>query len=189
MPRSVMLCSVEPVTLADLEPGLDAVAASPGERGLVELIVRRPAVDEREVLDEATLDVVDGLVGDSWRARGGAGGPNPGTQLTLMNSRTAALVAGPSERWPLAGDQLYVDFDLSEESLPPGTRLQVGDALVEVSAEPHRGCGKFAARFGVDALKLVNSTAGRALNLRGVNARVVEGGRVRAGDPITRVPV
>jgi len=176
---------VEPVALPDLELGLDHVADSPTDRGVVELIVRRPAVDEREVVEEATLDLVAGLEGDTWRARSEAKGEvNMETQLTLMNSRAAALVAGPRERWPIAGDQLYVDFDLSVSSLPPGTRVRVGGALVEITPEPHRGCGKFSARFGVDALKFVNSKVGRELNLRGVNARVVEPGRVRTGDEI-----
>jgi MOSC domain-containing protein YiiM len=106
----------------------------------------------------------------------------------VMNARSAALVAGARERWSLAGDQLYVDFGLGYGDLPPGTRLAVGSAVIEITAEPHRGCGKFAARFGVDALKFVNSAVGRELNLRGVNARIVEGGVVRAGDSIRRAP-
>jgi MOSC domain-containing protein YiiM len=105
-------------------------------------------------------------------------------QITLMNARVAALVAGDPERRQLAGDQLFVDFDLSVANLPPGTRLSVGSATLEVSDQPHLGCGKFAARFGVDALKFVNSAVGRELNLRGVNARVVAGGPIRTGDPI-----
>ena len=91
-----------------------------------------------------------------------------------MNARAAALVAGDRERWPLAGDQLYVDLDLSGENLPPGTRLAIGSAVVEVTDEPHTGCKKFSARFGLDALEFVNSPEGRALNLRGINTRVVE---------------
>ncbi len=99
-----------------------------------------------------------------------------------MNARAASLVAGDPERRALAGDQLYVDLDLSERNVPPGTRLRVGSALLEVTALPHRGCGKFTARFGVDAAKFVNSAVGRELNLRGINARVLEGGTVRVGD-------
>ena len=167
-----------------LEKGLDEIRRSPTDAGTVELIVRRPAVDEREVLGEAELDPVEGLRGDRWRA---PRGDDPGrfdTQLTLMNARVAALVAGPRERWPQAGDQLYVDLDLSVDNLPPGTRLSVGSAVIEISAEPHRGCGKFSRRFGLDALKFVNSRVGRELNLRGVNARVVTGGTVRSGDAL-----
>jgi MOSC domain-containing protein YiiM len=107
--------------------------------------------------------------------------------LTLMNVRAAAAVAGPIERWAITGDQLFVDIDLSVENVPPGSRLTVGDALIEITAVPHRGCGKFTAAFGVDATKFVNSTVGRELNLRGVNARVVSGGAVRAGDAILKL--
>jgi MOSC domain-containing protein YiiM len=156
---------------------IDDVRRSPREAGTVELIVRRPAEDEREVLAEAQLDLVAGLVGDY-------GTHGPDTQLTLMNARSAAMIAGARERWPPAGDQLYVDLDLSEANLPPGSRLSVGTAVLEITAEPHLGCGKFARRFGVDALKLVNSAVGRELRLRGVNARIIAGGVVRPGDEI-----
>jgi hypothetical protein len=167
---------------------VDDVRSSPRDRGRVELITRRPEVDVREVVDEATLDPERGLVGDNWETKPSlaTGAPNPLAQLTLMNARATALVAGERERWPLAGDQLYVDLDLSYENLPPGTRLSVGEAVIEVTGEPHLGCGKFAARFGVDALKLVNSAVGRELNLRGVNARVISGGTVRTGDAIAK---
>ena len=161
------------------------VRRSPADDGTVELIVRRPAEGEREVLAEAALDEDLGLVGDGWHARGT---PHPDRQLTLMNARSAALVAGSRERWPLAGDQLFVDLALGEANLPPGTRLAVGSAVIEVTAEPHRGCGKFSRRFGVDAMKFVNSAAGRELNLRGINARVVRAGTVRTGDAIRRDP-
>jgi len=103
-----------------------------------------------------------------------------------MNARAAALVAGSRERWPLAGDQLYVDLDLGLANLPPGTRLYVGSAVIQVTAEPHRGCGKFSRRFGVDAMRWVNSAVGRELNLRGINARIVRPGTVRPGDPIRK---
>jgi len=164
-----------------LEDDVAEVRRSPADGGTVELIVCRPAEGERQVLTEAALDEDRGLIGDGWHVRGT---PHPGRQLTLMNARAAALVAGPRERWPLAGDQLYVDLDLGEGNLPPGTRLRIGSAEVEVTAEPHRGCGKFSRRFGVDAMKWVNSPVGRELNLRGINARVVRAGTVRTGDPI-----
>jgi hypothetical protein len=177
--------------LDTLMAGVEEIRRSPSERGRVELIVRRPAVDEREVMADATLDCTDGLVGDTWRQRGSRstddGSSHPGMQVTLMNSRAAALVAVSDDRWQLAGDQLYVDFDLSEANLPPGTRLAVGSAVLEVSEKPHRGCAKFAARFGADAVRFVNSDVGRELNLRGLNARVVDGGTVRHGDPIEKL--
>ena len=177
--------------MATLEAGLDAVRAAPADRGKVELIVRRPEVDAREVVEEATLDADGGLVGDNWHVKPSlkTGAPNPEAQLTVMNARVTALVAGDErERWALAGDQLYVDLDLSYRNLPPGTRLRIGnEAVIEVTDEPHRGCGKFSSRFGVDALKFVNSAVGRELNMRGINTRIVTGGMVRTGDPVTKL--
>ena len=168
----------------ELEAGLAHVRASPSDGGLLEMLVRRPRTDEREVLEVGTLDVEAGLVGDKWRnsGRGKDSAEHLDRQLTLMNARVAALVAGSRERWPLAGDQLYVDLDLSHDNLPPGTRLTVGEAVVEVTALPHTGCRKFSARFGADAIRFVNSKQGRRLNLRGINARVVESGIIRVGD-------
>ena len=173
-----------------LEAGLDAVRAAPPDTGRVELIVRRPEVDARELIEEATLDPEDGLVGDNWHVKPSlkTGAPNPEAQLTVMNARVTGLVAGEDrERWALAGDQLYVDLDLSYRNVPPGTRLRVGEAVIEVTDEPHRGCGKFSSRFGVEALKFVNSAVGRELNMRGINTRIVTGGVVRTGDAVTKV--
>jgi hypothetical protein len=185
-----MLFLVQHVPLTDLNDEAADVRSSPKDHGKVELIARRPVEEEREVLAEAELDPVEGLVGDCWRRRGSRatedGSAHPDMQLTLMNARAASLVAGPVDRWPLAGDQLYVDLDLSGENLPPGTRLEVGTAVIEVTAVPHTGCGKFARRFGIDALKFVNSAVGRELNARGINTRIVSGGTVRKGDPIRK---
>jgi hypothetical protein len=182
---------VNHATITELEEALPWLRESPRDGGTVELIVRRPAIEEREVLEEAHLDPVDGLVGDNWSTRGSKSTPDgsahPDAQLTLTNSRIVSLIAGPAERWALAGDQLYVDFDLSEENLPPGTRLQVGAATIEITDKPHTGCGKFVKRFGVEALKFVNSPVGREMHLRGIYARVVESGVVRRGDVIQRL--
>jgi MOSC domain-containing protein YiiM len=104
-----------------------------------------------------------------------------------MNARVIALLAGEQERWSLAGDQLYVDLDLSNENLPPGTRLAIGGALVEVTALPHTGCQKFKARFGRDALVFVNSARGKQLHLRGINARVIQPGKICVGDVVKKV--
>jgi hypothetical protein len=179
------------LTTAELEQGLDRILEAPVDRGTVELLVRRPAVDEREVLEMATLDVVRGLVGDSWTERPSRhtadGGPHPDMQLNVMSARAAGLIAGPRGRWPLAGDQLYVDLALGAENLPPGTRLALGSAVIEVTAEPHTGCKKFADRFGMDAARFVNSPVGRELCLRGICARVVTTGSVSLGDEITVV--
>jgi len=169
----------------DLEAGLPVILAAPAREGTVELVVRRPAEGEREVLEEGVLDVHEGLVGDDWIRRGGS--PNPGMQLTLMNSRVIELVSGSRERWPLAGDQLYVDLDLSPDNLPPGTRLAVGSAIVEVTEVPHTGCAKFTERFGPAAIRFVNGKSGRALRLRGMYVRVLEGGTVKPGDAIRKV--
>jgi MOSC domain-containing protein YiiM len=178
--------------LTGLEESLDHIRKAPADNGTVELIVRRPAVDEREVVTEAWLDVSDGLEGDTWRARGSSrtpdGGPNPEAQLTLMSSRTASAIAGARQRWPLAGDQLYVDLDISRANLPPGSRVQIGSAVIEFSETPHTGCAKFSGRFGVDALRFVNTEEGRDLRLRGANCRVVVAGQVRNGDPIRKLP-
>ncbi len=175
-----------------LASGLDYIRASPAMEGTLELIVRRPAVDVREVLDEGALDLVVGLTGDTWSVRASTstpdGSPHPDAQVTLMNARTAALVAGQRERWALAGDQLYVDLDLSDANLPAGTRLAIGGTVIEVTAKPHRGCAKFAARFGPDALRFVNTGPGRVLNLRGRNARVIVPGRIRRGEIVRRLP-
>jgi hypothetical protein len=168
---------------------MDHVRAAPADTGTVALIVRRPERTVREILDEAELDPAQGMVGDCWvrspSKRTLDGSPNPEQMLTLMNVRAIEALA-EREHWPLAGDQLYVDFDLSDASLPPGTRLAIGNALVVISAVPHTGCAKFTARFGSDATKWVNSDAGLALRLRGVNARILERGTVRVGDSLRR---
>jgi len=180
------------LTLTQLEAGLPEVAGSPQDQGLLELIVRRPADDEREVLDEGRLDTDDGLVGDNWRQRGSRrmpdGRAHPDRQITLMNSRVAALVAQDRIRWPLAGDQLFVDLDLGPDNLPVGTKLAVGDsAVLEVTAEAHTGCHKFADRFGVDALAFVNSPEGRARHRRGIYARVLRAGEIRRGQTVRKL--
>jgi hypothetical protein len=183
---------VEHLSTAALQAGLGHVRESPRDAGIVELIVRRPAVGQREVLALATLDVEAGLAGDSWPQRPSSrtadGSPHPDMQVTVMNSRAALLVAQDPDRRMLAGDQFYVDLDLSPVNLPAGTRLAVGSAVIEVTGQPHLGCVKFAARFGHDAWRFVNSRAGRELRLRGLNARVVSPGTVRPGDMIRKLP-
>lgn len=166
---------------------LEHIRAAPPDEGRVELIVRRPAHDERELLDEGQLDPELGLVGDRWAGRDVASTPAYlASQLTVMSTRVLAVIEPDRSRWPLAGDQLYVDLDLSEDNLPAGTRLAVGSAVIEVSETPHTGCAKFSSRFGGDALRWINSTVGRAHRMRGLNARIVQGGTVRVGDAIRK---
>jgi hypothetical protein len=183
---------VEHLSTAALEAGLDHVRDSPSDGGTVELIVCRPAVNERVVLDEGMLVADAGLAGDSWQARGSKrtadGSAHPDMQLTVMNARAALLVARDPGRRQLAGDQLYADLDIGVANLPPGTRLGLGSAVIEVTGRPHLGCVKFAARFGQDALRFVNSRTGRALRLRGLNTRIVVSGTVRPGDVIRKLP-
>jgi hypothetical protein len=175
----------------ELEAGLGHIRRSPLDNGTLQMIVARPAVDKREVLGEGRLDFVDGLMGDTWRARGNTsrqdGSADPEAQLTVMSSRLATLVAGTQDHGGLAGDQLYVDFDLSAKNLPAGSRLQIGGAIIEITAKPHRGCAKFAARFGNEALRFVNTGEGLVLNLRGRNAKVVIPGAIRRGDAVRRI--
>lgn len=191
MPQQLNML-VTHLTMAQLEAGLDVIRQSPTDAGELQLIVRRPRVNQREVLDEAQLDTVEGLVGDTWRFRGSSRmpdktSPHPDMQINIMNARAVALVAQDRARWALAGDQLFVDLDLGVKNLPAGTRLTVGGAILEVTPQPHTGCGKFVERFGLDAMKFVNSPVGRELCLRGINARVVQSGTIRRGDTVTKI--
>ena len=182
--------AVKHLTIAELEEGLGTIRQAPQTEGVLEMIVRRPDVGVREMIDEGRLDPAEGLVGDNWkdrtRARSRDRLPNPDTQLNIMSARVIALLAQEKARWPLAGDQLFVDLDLSAANVPPGTRLAIGSAVVEVSEEPHTGCGKFVSRFGIDATQFVNSALGRELQLRGINARVVQSGTIRVGDVVRK---
>lgn len=186
-----MISEITHLTMAELEAGLDHIRQSPKDEGVLQLIVRRPRVDERQVLSEGELHPSEGLVGDSWITRGSSrtsdGSSHPDMQLNIMNARVVALVAGDKDRWQLAGDQLYIDMDLSDENLPAGSRLALGSAVIEVSPQPHTGCQKFVSRFGRDAMKFVNSPLWKELHLRGINAKVVQPGMIRVGDVVTKI--
>jgi len=176
----------------ELDAGLETIRQSPKDDGRLEMIVARPAVNQRTVLETAELDLETGLRGDSWLTRGGSdtadGSADPDTQINIMNARAIALVAQSRDRWPLAGDQLFLDLDLSDDNLPPGTRLELGTAILEITAAPHLGCRKFSSRYGTDATKFVNSEIGKRLHLRGLNAKVVRPGTIRVGDRARKVP-
>src|SRR5437763_11464965 len=174
------------LSMAQLQAGLDAIRESPADRGTLRMIVRRPQVGVREVIEVGELDPTEGLLGDTWKARSSRrttdGSPHPDMQLNIINARAIALIAQSNDRWPLAGDQLFLDLDLSDRNLPPWTKLKIGAAIIAVTDQPHTGCAKFVQRFGADAAAFVNSSLGRELNLRGINARVVSAGTIRVGD-------
>lgn len=185
------MLNVQYLSMIELEAGMEHIRQSPKDQGTLQMIVRRPSVDEREVLHKGELNTAEGLAGDTWKVRMSVhskdGLANPNKQITIMNARTIALLAQSEEHWPLAGDQLYVDMDLSDDNLPPGTQLAIGSAILEVSPDPHTGCQKFSSRFGVEALKFVNSPEGKQLHLRGINTKVIQAGTIRVGDAIWKV--
>ena len=175
-----------------LELGLDFIRQSPKDSAKLDLIVRRPAENKREVLQEADLDLRLGLLGDTWHLRSSSrtadGSAHPEMQLNIMNSRVIDLLTrGDKERWQLAGDQLFIDMDLSKENVPAGTKLSIGSAIIEVTAQPHTGCDKFVERFGLEAMKFVNSKLGKELCLRGINAKVIRAGKIRLADTVQKL--
>ena len=171
------------LTIEEIEAKLSYVTESPMDNGVLNLIVRRPQENEREVLDAGELDVAKGLVGDDWLTDDG----NTETQLAIMNSRIIELLAQDKDRWKLAGDQLFIDLNLTDENLPAGTRFAIGSAILEVTPEPHNGCRKFVERFGLDAMRFVNSPVGKQYHLRGIYARVVRSGTIRQGDAVKKI--
>lgn len=179
------------LTLAELEAGLDHVRQSPRDGGNLDAIVIRPETDARLSLERCEVSPQLGVHGDNW-AKGcwlslADGSPHPHVQIAIMNSRAISLIAGEPQRWPWAGDNLFVDLDLSDANLPHGQRLQIGSAVLEITAEAHNGCSKFAKRFGNDAVKWVNSPIGKQLHLRGIYAKVVQAGVVAVGNRITKI--
>lgn len=179
------------LTTEELVAGLDDVRRSPKDDGVLGMIVRRPAIGERDVLEVGELCLSEGLIGDTWKdrpsSRTGDGTAHPEMQLNIINARAIALISPDPSRRELAGDQLHIDLDLSPENLPPGAQLRIGDAIIEITAQPHTGCKKFSARYGADALRFVNSPEGSALRMRGINAKVVQPGTIRCGDRVTKL--
>jgi MOSC domain-containing protein YiiM len=171
------------LTTEEIEANLDKIIESPKDNGVLDLIVRRPNEDEREVLDVGELDTEKGLVGDNWLNDDG----NKETQITIMNSRIVDLIAQDKERWKLAGDQLFIDLNLTDENLPHGSKIQIGSAILEITPEPHNGCKKFVERFGLDAMKFVNSPIGKQFHLRGIYAKVTQSGIIQQGDLVKKV--
>ncbi len=180
------MLNIKHLTTEELEDGLELIGLSPKNQGTLDYIVRRPQIEQREVLLEGHLDIEDGLIGDNWKTRPSSrtadGSAHPDMQLNIMNSRVIALLAQDKQRWQLAGDELFIDLDLSENNLSAGTKLSIGEAIIEITGQPHTGCKKFAARFGKDAILFVNSPIGKELHLRGINAKVIQSGVIRVGD-------
>lgn len=182
---------VKHLSLSELNAGLPEILDSPQDPGVLQAIVIRPRTDARESLETCQLSPKLGVHGDNW-ADGcwkslPDGRPDPDVQVAIMNARAIELIAVERQRWELAGDNLFVDMDLSEENLPTGQRLQVGTAILEITSQAHNGCKKFVARFGSDAVKFVNSPQGKKLHLRGIYAKIVQAGVVSVGDGVVKV--
>ena len=174
-----------------LEQGFEHIKNAPSDHGKLELIVARPEEDQRLEMEEGRLDEEKGLLGDNWYSRGSSrtkdGSAHPEMQINMMNSRVIDLITENKQQWKLAGDQLYVDFNLHKDNVPPGTQLSIGEAILEVTPEPHTGCKKFSQRFGVEALKFISTKEGRQWQMRGINARVVKSGSIKTGDTIRKI--
>ncbi len=179
------------IPISELELGIDEIKDSPKDNGVLEMIVRRPETETREIINFAEINLETGLEGDNWKARGSSampdGSADPEAQITLMNSRVIQLLSGDKENWQWAGDQLFVDMDLGIENLPPHSRIQIGSAILEISATPHTGCKKFSGRFGVEALAFISTPLGKALRMRGVNAKVIQAGKIKVGDAVKKL--
>jgi len=178
-------------TEVELQIGLELIKQSPKDQGTLELIVIRPKENERTVLIDAQLSSRLGVHGDDWfknsYIRLPDGSPHPDVQVSLMNSRCIDLLAQEKSRWPLAGDQLYVDLDLSVDNLPVGQQLSIGSVILQVTDQEHTGCNKFAKRYGQAARIFVNSTVGKQLHLRGIYAKVVQDGSLKVGDRVIKI--
>src|SRR5688572_8480293 len=175
----------------EVEEGVQNIKQAPKDSGSLQMIVRRPAVDGREMVTKAKLDTSLGLEGDNWKDRGSShtsdNSADPEAQITLMNSRVIDLLTNEKELWQLAGDQLFVEIDLSVDNLPPLSKIQIGSAILEISAKPHTGCKKFSGRFGIEALEFISTPLGKSLRMRGVNAKVIQSGEIQVGNTVKKL--
>ena len=179
------------LTLEELQAGLSDIRQSPTNDGVLQGIVIRPDTNERVSLNQCELSPELGVHGDNW-AKGcwktlQDGRPHPDVQVAIMNARSIELIAQDKDRWQLAGDNLFVDLELTDENLPCGQRLAIGSVVLEITKVAHNGCKKFSERFGKDAVRFVNSDAGKTLHLRGIYAKIVQSGTVKVGDDIKKV--
>ncbi len=180
---------VRHLSLDELHRGLPEIIRSPKDQGTLKAIVIRPATDERVSLTQCDISPEHGVHGDNW-AKGcwlelPDGSPHPDVQIAIMNSRFIDLIAQEQERWPLAGDQLFVD--LSKANRPPGQQSSRCSAVIEITAVPKKGCLKFVDRFGADSVKLVNSDEGKTLRLRGIYAKIIKAGTINVGDELKKL--
>jgi len=179
------------LTRAELLAGLPEILAAPKDDGRVDGIVVRPASEQREEVESIGISLAGGFEGDHW-VRGcwmstEDGRPHPDVQICIMSSRCIALIAEDRDNWAPAGDNLFVDMDLTPSNLPPGTQLSVGTAVIEITDTPHKGCAKFIERYGRDACVFVNMGDGDKYKLRGIYARVVKDGQLSLGDTIKKL--
>ena len=182
--------SARHLDLDELNEGLPVILQSPKDQGTLKAIVVRTEENQRFSPTECHLSPELGLEGDAW-AKGcwlslPDGSPHPDVQITIMNARAIDLIAQRTSSWSLAGDNLYIDLDLSDDNLPCGHRLSIGPSILEVVDRPHTGCSKFAQRFGNDAMRFVNSPEGTRLHLRGIYAKIIAAGKVKVGDPVCK---
>ena len=176
---------------ARLEAGLPHILGAPKDQGLLRGIVVRPAKGERREPETCLLSLAGGAEGDHW-AKGcwkttPEGKPDPDVQICIMPARAIELIAGERANWAPAGDNLFIDMDLTPDNLPPGSRIGLGAAELEITAVPHNGCDSFIARYGRDACVFVNTGEGKRNRLRGIYARVVRDGVVSAGDSVRKL--
>ncbi|MEM6942438.1 MAG: MOSC domain-containing protein [Pseudomonadota bacterium] len=178
-------------TRAELEAALPLILAAPKDGGRLDMIVSRPAPGERTLPQRARLTAEGGVEGDHW-AKGcwlslDDGTPHPDVQICLMMSRMIRAIAGEEAHWPPAGDNLFIDMDLTPANTPPGTRLALGSVEMVVTPEPHNGCEAFIERFGREACVFVNTGPGKTHRLRGIYCRVTKDGDISVGDSLRKI--